>query len=129
MAAKSNTQLTVVLSGPGLLLRLEGMTLLITAVMLYAQLDVSWLYFVLLLLTPDLTMLAYLLNPRVGALVYNLVHTYVFPLAVAAVAYFGGFAMLLAFALIWLAHIGMDRTVGYGLKYADDFKHTHLQEV
>ena len=129
MAAKSNTQLTVVLSGPGLLLRLEGLTILITAVMLYAQLESSWLYFALLLLTPDLAMLPYLINPRLGALAYNVVHTYVLPLALAVVAYLGGYPTLLALALIWLAHIGMDRTVGYGLKYGDDFKHTHLQEV
>lgn len=129
MAAKSNTSLTVALSGPGLLLRLEGLTILITAVMLYAQLDAGWLYFALLLLTPDLAMLPYLINPRLGALAYNVVHTYVLPLALAVVAYLGGYPTLLALALIWLAHIGMDRTVGYGLKYGDDFKHTHLQEV
>ena len=129
MATKSNAQLTVALSGPGLLLRLEGLTILITAVLLYAQLEYSWLYFALLLLTPDLAMLPYLINPRLGALAYNVVHTYVLPLALAVVAYLGGYPTLLAFALIWLAHIGMDRTVGYGLKYGDDFKHTHLQEV
>ena len=129
MATKSNAQLTVALSGPGLLLRLEGLTILITAVMLYAQLEYSWLYFALLLLTPDLAMLPYLINPRLGALAYNVVHTYVLPLALAVVAYLGGYPTLLALALIWLAHIGMDRTVGYGLKYGDDFKHTHLQEV
>lgn len=129
MATKSNAQLTVALSGPGLLLRLEGMTILITAVMLYAQLEYSWLLFALLLLAPDLAMLPYLINPRWGALAYNAVHTYVLPLALAVVAYLGGYPTLLALALIWLAHIGMDRTVGYGLKYADDFKHTHLQEV
>ena len=129
MATKSNAQLTVALSGPGLLLRLEGLTILITAVLLYAQLDAGWLYFALLLLTPDLAMLPYLINPRLGALAYNVVHTYVLPLALAVVAYLGGYPTLLALALIWLAHIGMDRTVGYGLKYGDDFKHTHLQEV
>ena len=129
MATKSNTPLTVALSGPGLLLRLEGLTILITAVLLYARLDAGWLYFALLLLTPDLAMLPYLINPRLGALAYNVVHTYVLPLALAGVAYLGGYPTLLALALIWLAHIGMDRTVGYGLKYGDEFKHTHLQEV
>lgn len=129
MATKSNAQLTVALSGPGLLLRLEGLTILITAVLLYARLEYSWLYFALLLLTPDLAMLPYLINPRLGALAYNVVHTYVLPLALAGVAYLGGDPTLLALALIWLAHIGMDRTVGYGLKYGDNFKHTHLQEV
>lgn len=129
MTAKLNPQVTVALSGPALWLRLEGLTVLITTVVLYAQLEASWLLFALLLLAPDLAMLAYLFNPRLGALVYNLVHTYVLALALAAVAYFGGFSTLLALALIWLAHIGMDRMVGYGLKYTDDFKHTHLQEV
>ena len=129
MTAKLNSQATVALSGPALWLRLEGLTVLITAVLLYAQLEAGWLYFALLLLTPDLAMLPYLINPRLGALAYNVVHTYVLPLALAVVAYLGGYPTLLALALIWLAHIGMDRTVGYGLKYGDEFKHTHLQEV
>lgn len=129
MTAKLNSQTTLTLSGPGLWLRLEGLTVLLTAVVLYAQLEAGWLLFALLLLTPDLAMLPYLINPRVGALVYNVVHSYVLPLALAAVAYVGGFPTLLPLALIWLAHIGMDRTAGYGLKYGDAFKHTHLQEV
>ena len=129
MTAKLNPQATVALSGPALWLRLEGLTVLITAVLLYAQLEAGWLFFALLLLTPDLAMLPYLINPRLGALAYNVVHTYVLPLALALVTYLGGYLTLLALALIWLAHIGMDRTVGYGLKYGDDFKHTHLQEV
>lgn len=129
MTAKLNPQTTLALSGPGLWLRLEGLTVLLTAVVLYAQLEAGWLLFALLLLTPDLAMLPYLINPRLGALVYNVVHSYVLPLALAAVAYVGDFPTLLPLALIWLAHIGMDRTVGYGLKYGDEFKHTHLQEV
>lgn len=129
MTAKLNIQPRVTVSGPGLWLRVEGLTVLITAVLFYAQLEYGWLSFALLLLAPDLAMLPYLINPRLGALIYNVVHTYALPLAVAAVAYLGGFPTLLALALIWLAHIGLDRTVGYGLKYGDDFKHTHLQEV
>ena len=129
MTAKFNSQATVTLSGPSLWLRLEGLTVLLTAVVLYAQLEAGWLLFALLLLTPDLAMLPYLINPRLGALVYNAVHSYVLPLALAAVASLGSFPTLLPLALIWLAHIGMDRTAGYGLKYGDAFNHTHLQEV
>lgn len=129
MAVKLNPQAKVTLSGPALWLRLEGLTVLITAVVLYAQQEAGWLLFALLLLTPDLAMLPYLINPRLGALVYNVVHSYVLPLTLAAVAYVGGVPTLLPLALIWLAHIGMDRTAGYGLKYGDAFKHTHLQEV
>lgn len=129
MTTNTHTQTIVATSGPSFLLRLEGLTILCAAVVLYYQLGYSWLLFAILLLAPDLAMLPYLLNPRWGAWSYNAVHTYFVPLAVAVAAYLWAMPTLLAVALIWLAHIGMDRTVGYGLKYADNFKHTHLQEV
>lgn len=129
MTTNTNTQTVVPTSGPSFLLRLEGLTILCTAVVLYYQLDYSWLLFAVLLFAPDLAMLPYLLSPRWGAWSYNMVHTYFVPLALAVAAYLWSMPMVLAVALIWLAHIGMDRTVGYGLKYADNFKHTHLQEV
>lgn len=128
-ASNTTTYVSTAMSGPALLLRLEGLAILVTACLLYNQVGYSWLLFAALLLAPDLAMLGYLINLQVGSLVYNIVHTYTLPIALAFVAYFGAMPLVLALALIWLAHIGMDRVVGYGLKYSDNFKHTHLQEV
>jgi hypothetical protein len=117
------------ISLPKLLLHLEGLTALIVAVGLYAQQGFSWWVFALLLLAPDLAMLGYLINLRAGSIVYNLLHTYALPLGLAAISFGAGWPLGLQLALIWLAHIGMDRTVGYGLKYPTHFKDTHLARV
>lgn len=81
--------------------------------------------FALLFLAPDLSMLGYLAGPRLGGACYNAVHTYVAPAMLAAAAAVGG-GQLYRLALIWVAHIGLDRLVGYGLKYSTDFGMTHL---
>ncbi len=85
--------------------------------------------FFLLFLWPDLFMLGYLANARLGAALYNLAHTEAFPLLLGAAAVFEDWRKVLSFALIWLAHIGFDRLLGYGLKYPTFFKDTHLQRV
>lgn len=74
-------------------------------------------------------MLGYLINVRVGAALYNLVHTEVGPLLLGAVAVSENWHNTLLFAIIWMAHIGLDRMLGYGLKYPTFFKDTHLQRV
>ena len=85
--------------------------------------------FAALFLTPDLFMLGYLFGAKVGARAYNLVHTYTAPLALGLVAYFAPTSSLFACCLIWAAHIGFDRFLGYGLKYETGFKDTHLGKV
>lgn len=116
-------------SMPGVLLRLEGTAVLIMAVWMYAQLGFSWWVFALLLLWPDLAFVIYAVSPRWGSIVYNLLHSYPLPLALTAVAVTLSWSAGLQFAIIWLAHIGLDRTVGYGLKYPGQFKETHLNRV
>lgn len=74
-------------------------------------------------------MVGYLVSVRLGAQLYNLVHTYIFPLALVGAAFYQHRSALLSFALIWIAHIGADRALGYGLKYSTFFKDTHLQRV
>ena len=111
------------------LLRLEGLTLFAGMVLLYAVWDGSWWVFALLFLAPDLSFLAYLAGPRAGALVYNAAHSYMAPM-VLMVAGFGMAApLVLSIAMIWLAHIGFDRALGYGLKYAAGFGFTHLGRI
>ena len=114
---------------PRVLLRLEGAAVLALAVAGYRASGGNWWLFALLLLAPDLAALGYLAGNRVGAATYNLVHTYVLPLALLGYGLWGASPLALSLALIWLAHIGMDRTVGYGLKYATAFKDTHLGRV
>ncbi|HEY2385568.1 MAG TPA: DUF4260 domain-containing protein [Candidatus Binatia bacterium] len=114
---------------PRLLLRTEGGVLLAASALLYAGLGVSWTAFVVLLLVPDVAMLGYLHDTRLGAFFYNLTHTYAPPALLALIATLNGSRAAYAGALIWLAHIGMDRLLGYGLKYPTSFHHTHLGRI
>jgi hypothetical protein len=114
---------------PTALLRVEGVALLALSVLLYRVNGESWLLFGVLLLAPDLSMLGYLAGPKVGSAIYNTFHTYAIPAVVSALGMIFASPLMVAVALIWVAHIGMDRTVGYGLKYPSSFKDTHLERV
>ena len=114
---------------PALLLRLEGAALFFCGIFFYHSLGAGWILFVTLCLWPDISMLGYLVNPKLGSRLYNLVHTEVLPAALAALSFALHRTSLLAFALIWLCHIGFDRLIGAGLKYPTFFKDTHLQRV
>jgi hypothetical protein len=114
---------------PAALLRVEGVALLVLSVLLYRVNGGGWLMFGVLLLAPDLSMLGYLAGPQVGAAIYNTFHTYAMPAVVGALGMIFASPLTVAVALIWFAHIGMDRTVGYGLKYPTSFKDTHLERV
>ena len=114
---------------PATLLRLEGLALLGGAVALYIDRDFSWIAFAVLFLAPDLSMLGYLANARVGAATYDVAHTTVLPVVVGVTGVVTGTDVAAQVALIWLAHIGLDRLIGYGLKYPTAFKDTHLQRV
>jgi hypothetical protein len=117
------------LSSPALWIRLEGLTVFISAIAIYAHLGLNGWLFPLLILTPDLAMIGYLRNPQLGALIYNLVHNYVFPALLLALSFSAGWTTGLMLGLIWGAHIGMDRVMGFGLKYPTEFKDTHLQKL
>lgn len=114
---------------PGAMLRIEGAAMLLASVALYGVNGGGWLLFVVLLLSPDLSMLGYLAGVRTGAVVYNVFHAYPLPALLALYGVFAGGGTILSLALIWLAHIGMDRMAGYGLKYPTGFKDTHLNRV
>jgi len=116
----------VVEDGPRLLLRLEGAALVVLSVLIYARRDGGWLRFFLLFLAPDVSFLAYTLGPRAGAAIYNALHTLLGPAALTLVGVLRDNKTAVAVALVWFAHVGMDRALGYGLKYADRFGHTHL---
>lgn len=109
---------------PRLLLRLEGLAVVMVAVALQARGDHSWWLFTAVILVPDLALLGYLAGPRLGAAAYNAAHTYLGPALLIAAS--GGQGPPLAIALAWAAHIGVDRALGFGLKYAAGFGATHL---
>jgi hypothetical protein len=111
------------------LLRLEGAAAFATAIALYAHAGFSWLAFAVLFLAPDLSMLAYLVGPRAGALAYNFAHTYALALLLALAGFALGSPVALTLALIVIGHIGFDRMLGYGLKYASGFGDTHLGRI
>src|SRR5436853_1715336 len=120
---------TPVTGTPRLVLRFEGFAVLAAAVIGYRALDAGWSQFALLLLVPDLALAAYLVGPRFGAAAYNAVHSYVAPALLAALAYGVGLPRVWPCCLIWLAHIGMDRALGLGLKFPSAFRDTHLGTV
>lgn len=107
-----------------LILRLEAVAVAAGLIGLYAALGAGWLLFFVLILAPDLSLLAYLAGPRIGAAAYNLAHTYVLPALLALLSL--QFSVLLPVALIFAAHIAIDRALGFGLKCGADFKATHL---
>ncbi len=114
---------------PRLLLRLEGAALAIGAVYAYHRLGGNWWLFAALILAPDLGLLGYLIGTRIGAIAYNALHVTLGPLACAALGFLLPSFDLIAIALIWAAHIGIDRAIGLGLKYGAGFGITHLGRI
>ncbi len=108
------------------LLRLEGLAAAVFAAVLYAHTGASWWLFAALWLAPDLSMLGYLVNANIGARIYNAIHSYVTPATLAVCSMLLGSAAVMPIALIWVNHIGVDRLLGYGLKYPAGFGWTHL---
>ena len=111
------------------LLRLEGLVLFAGMTALYALWAGPWWLYAVLFFAPDLSFMAYLAGPKIGAWAYNAMHSTVVPMALLTVGF--GFAppLVLSLALIWLAHIGFDRALGYGLKYQAGFGLTHLGRI
>ena len=115
--------------GVKILLRLEGLALFIGMTLLYGIWDGSWWVYVILFLVPDISFAAYLAGPKFGALVYNAVHSYLGPMALMTTGFASGEPLTLSIAMIWLAHIGIDRALGFGLKYEAGFAFTHLGRI
>ena len=112
-----------------LLLRLEGLVAAAATAYLYARTGERWWIFAALWLTPDLSMLGYLLEPCRAARIYNVCHTYLLPGVLAGIGIGLHAHMPYVIALIWANHIGVDRLLGYGLKHRDGFGWTHLGPI
>jgi Domain of unknown function (DUF4260) len=115
--------------GVRMLLRIEGLTLFSGMTLLYWFWGGPWWLYAVLFLAPDLSFSGYLAGPKIGAIVYNAAHSYIAPMAMITAGF--GFTppLLLSVAMIWLAHIGFDRALGYGLKYSAGFGFTHLGRI
>ena len=111
------------------MLRLEGLGLFLGMTLLYGVWDGSWSIYAVLFLAPDLSFAGYLGGPRLGAVIYNAAHSYILPMALMTAGFVIAEPLVLSIAMIWLAHIGFDRALGYGLKYADGFGFTHLGRI
>jgi len=118
-----------VTDGVRLLLRAEGAIVLAAALFAYSRIGSDWATFAWYFLVPDLAFFAYLGGSRIGALAYNATHSYFGAVLALAIGVSQSSPLLTLGSLIWLAHIGMDRALGYGLKYFAGFGFTHLGRV
>jgi Domain of unknown function (DUF4260) len=116
----------VVAGAPRRWLGIEGLVLLAGALIAFGTLGQPWWLVPAGILVPDIAMTGYMAGTRVGAHLYNLAHATLVPAVMLGVGYWQADRLLMALALIWLAHIGLDRLLGAGLKYNDRFTHTHL---
>ncbi len=112
--------------GIRLLLRLEGLALALACIAGYAGTDAPWWLFLLLFLAPDLSFVAFLAGQRIGAIAYDAAHTSIGPLALGLAGFLTGADLAVSLALIWGAHVGIDRALGYGLRYPASAARTHL---
>ena len=108
------------------LLKIEEWAQFLAGIYFFAQLDVAWWWFLVLILTPDIGMLGYLHNTKTGAITYNMLHHKGIAIAVVVIGYAAAIPWLLLAGIILFSHAALDRALEYGLKYSDDFKHTHL---
>jgi Domain of unknown function (DUF4260) len=117
------------ISGPKLLLHTEGLVALLGGCIYYRHSGESWGLFAALFLAPDLSMLGYVFGNSVGASTYDAFHTYTAPFLLWMILWLADKTSLTWICAIWIAHIGFDRLLGYGLKYISGFKDTHLGRV
>ena len=116
----------VVTGAPRRWLLLEGLVLLAGALIAFGALGQPWWLVPAAILAPDLAMTGYAAGTRPGARLYNLTHATPLPAVMLGAGYWQADRLVMALALIWLAHIGLDRLLSTGLKYNDRFTHTHL---
>lgn len=107
-------------------LRLEGLLVLIAACVAYAKFGLGWGTFALWFLAPDLSFFGFLAGPQVGSIAYNSAHSYIGAICCISAGLLISAPILVSAGMIWCAHIGFDRALGYGLKYSAGFGFTHL---
>lgn len=111
------------------LIKLEEAALFLLSVYLFSLLPYKWWLFPALLLVPDIGMFGYLFNPRIGAITYNIFHHRGLAVLIYLAGVYLDYPVLQLAGIILFGHASMDRVFGYGLKYNDDFKNTHLGRI
>ena len=108
------------------LLKFEEAFMFGLSIFLFSKLDYAWWWYPLLILTPDLSMVGYLMDTRLGAIVYNFIHHKALGISLFVLGVVLANQFLQLTGLILFGHSSMDRALGYGLKYSDSFQKTHL---
>jgi hypothetical protein len=111
------------------LLQLEGLALFALAIAFYVETGAGWKLYAVLILVPDLSMVFFIAGPRIGSYAYNTMHSTLGPIAVTAFGVFMNQPLATDVGLIWASHVGIDRALGFGLKYATSFGDTHLGRI
>jgi len=111
------------------LLRLEGLALTLACIAGYGAIDAPWWLFLVLFFAPDLSFVAFLAGHRIGAIAYDAAHTSIGPLVLGVAGFLTEADLAVSLALIWGSHVGIDRAIGYGLRYPASVRHTHLGAV
>ncbi len=111
------------------ILRLENLAILLLAIYIYSINSDNWIIFIILFFVPDLSIIGYLKNHKTGAALYNLVHNYSPAIFIMGFGVLINEALIVSFGSILLAHVGMDRLLGFGLKENTGFKDTHLGKI
>jgi hypothetical protein len=108
---------------------LESVVIFLGSLLIYLFLSGNWIIFLVLLFSPDIFMVGYIKNSRIGSINYNIGHVYAWSVLLILIGILIGLDILILLSLICIAHISIDRAMGYGLKYPSDFKDTHMQKI
>ncbi len=111
------------------ILKLESLCIFLSSLFVYHYLNESWILFFLLFFLPDLSMVMYIFNKKTGAVFYNLFHTYLWSFLLVIIGFIIKNNLVISFGVVYASHISFDRMIGYGLKYSDSFKNTHLSKI
>src|SRR5690606_36389971 len=111
------------------ILKIEELGQFILGILIFSQLDYAWWWFPALLLLPDIGMLGYLANPKIGAFTYNVFHHKTIAIAIGFLVFYFTNSPLILIGVILFSHAAFDRIFGYGIKYSDNFKNTHLGKI
>ena len=107
-------------------LKLEELLQFALGIYLFSTLSYTWWWFLVLILLPDIGMLGYLVNTKTGALTYNVFHHKGLAILMLLIGIYFEIEVMQLIGIILFSHAALDRIFGYGLKYADNFKNTHL---
>lgn len=111
------------------LLRIEEFAMFLLGCMAFSTLPFAWWWFPLLLFVPDIGLLGYLINPKIGGVIYNVFHHKAIAILLGVLGIYLNDSWLQLVGVIFFAHSSMDRILGYGLKHLDAFKNTHLGQI